>query len=175
MALVIEDGSGVTGANSYISEADARTYASDRGLTLPAAGTGTDPLIALLIKAKDYIESFRAEFQGVKAASTNPLQWPRSGAYLDGYLIGDDEVPDVLPQAQAQLAIDAYNGGVAQDLMPSSDGREVVAEAVEGAVSVQYAQNGDNNPQPMFTAARALLEPLLRSSVGGGALVAIRV
>jgi hypothetical protein len=164
VALTIEDGTGVAGANSYISVVDAQAYATARGISV----TVTE---ALLLKAMDYIEALRGEFQGTKVEGTNALQWPREGAQLDGYDIDDDEIPDILPQAQAQLACDAYT----YTLLPVSDGREVVAESVAGAVSVQYAQSGDTAPQPHFAAARALLDPLLKSAVGGGPLSSLRV
>lgn len=152
MALVIEDGSGVAGANSYISVVDAQAYATARGLAVVITE-------ASLIRACDYLESLRAEYQGTKTDEDQALQWPRYGAYLDGASIDSDEIPDVLPKAQAQLACDILAG---TDIMPTSDGREVVEETVQGAVSVKYAPTG-SAPVPQFPAARALLEPLLSS------------
>jgi len=165
MALVIEDGSGVTGANSYISVTDAKAYAAARGLTI---GTVDAAIEILLTKALDYIEALRDQFQGVKVSSTQALQWPRTGVQVDGYDVAEDEIPAILPQAQARLAVDAYT----LDLMPVGDGRAVVMERVEGAVQVQYEPGGNTNAQPSFTAAEALLDPLLRA---GGALVSVRV
>jgi hypothetical protein len=164
VALVIEDGSGVAGANSYISVSDAQAYATARGLSV----TITE---ALLIKACDYIESLRAEFQGAKSDPDNALQWPRVGVQVDGFDIDTDEIPDILPKAQAQLACDAYT----RDLMPTSDGRAVTSESVAGAVSVTYSDGGDTAPQPQLTAARALLAPLLDNASGGGYLQTVRV
>lgn len=175
MALTIEDGTGKAGANSYVSVADARAYAALRGLSLPAAGAPGDAAIeVLLIKACDFIEALRGEFQGAKTSKANPLQWPRTGVTVDGFELEDDEIPDILPQAQAQLACDCYARSDAT-LMPTGDGREVVREKVEGAVEVQYAPLGETNPQPIFTAARALLAPLLLSAISGGGLRTVRV
>jgi hypothetical protein len=168
MALIIEDGSGVAGANSYISVTNAKAYAAARGLTI---GTVDAAIEILLTKALDYIEALRGEFQGSKTDATQALQWPRAGAYLDGVEIEDDEIPAVLPMAQAQLAVDAYT----LDLMPVGDGRAVVRERVEGAVEVQYDPGGNTNAQPSLTAAMALLEPLLESAIGGGLLSSLRV
>lgn len=159
MALTIEDGSGVAGANSYIDVATARAYAAARGLTLPAADGDVE---ALLIKAMDFIEAYRGDFQGRKTAATNPLQWPRTGVILDGYSLAEDAIPQVLKDAQAQLAIDAQNA----DLMPIGTGREIVMERVD-VVQVQYAESGSTNPQPIFTKAEALLKPLLKSGLFG--------
>ena len=159
MALTIEDGSGVAGANSYIDVVAARTYAVARGLTLPAADGDVE---ALLIKSMDFIEAYRGDFQGLKTAATNSLQWPRTGVTLDGYPLAEDAIPQVLKDAQAQLAVDAQNA----DLMPAGTGREVVMEQVD-VVQVQYAETGDTNPQPIFTKAEALLKPLLKSGLFG--------
>lgn len=159
MALTIEDGSGVAGANSYIDVAAARTYAVARGLALPAADGDVE---ALLIKSMDFIEAYRGDFQGLKTAATTPLQWPRTGVTLDGYPLAEDAIPQVLKDAQAQLAVDAN----AQDLMPTGAGREVVMERVD-VVQVQYAESGNTNPQPIFTKAEALLKPLFKSGLFG--------
>jgi hypothetical protein len=159
MALTIEDGSGVAGANSYIDVATARTYAVARGLTLPAADGDVE---ALLIKAMDFIEAYRGDFQGIKTSATNPLQWPRTGVTLDGYPLAADSIPQVLKDAQAQLAVEAQNA----DLMPTGTGREVVMERVD-VVQVQYAESGNTNPQPIFTKAEALLKPLFKSGLFG--------
>lgn len=159
MALTIEDGSGVAGANSYIDVAAARAYAAARGLTLPAADGDVE---ALLIKSMDFIEAYRGDFQGLKTAATNPLQWPRTGVTLDGYPLAEDAIPQALKDAQAQLAVDAQNA----DLMPTGSGREVVMERVD-VVQVQYAESGNTNPQPIFTKAEALLKPLFKSGLFG--------
>ena len=159
MALTIEDGSGVAGANSYIDVAAARTYAVARGLTLPAADGDVE---ALLIKSMDFIEAYRGAFQGLKTAATNSLQWPRTGVTLDGYPLAKDAIPQVLKDAQAQLAVDAQNA----DLMSTGSGREVVMERVD-VVQVQYAESGNTNPQPIFTKAEALLKPLFKSGLFG--------
>jgi hypothetical protein len=164
MSLTVEDGSVVAGANSYVSVSDAQAYATARGIVV----TVTE---ALLLKAIDYLESLRAEYQGIKTDGSQSLQWPRSGVYLDGYEVGEDEIPDVLINAQIRLACEAYT----YDLMPTTEGREVIMERVEGAVTVQYAPSGDVAPQPTFTAASAMLAPLLKSALFGGSLRSVRV
>lgn len=179
MALIVEDGSGVAGANSYISVTDARAYATARGLRLPTTSaealayaaliglstlTPDEAVEILLTMGLDFIEGFRSQFQGSKTAEANALQWPRTGACLDGFELDDDEIPAVLPQAQAQLACDAYGGGTPVSLMPSgTDGREVLREKVD-VIEVQYSPGSGGSPQPTFTAARALLRPLLRGA-----------
>ncbi len=53
MAIVVEDGTQVAGANSYVSESDLTTYASDRGVALSETES------VLIIKAMDYLNTLR--------------------------------------------------------------------------------------------------------------------
>jgi hypothetical protein len=106
MALVIEDGTIVTGANSYIDIDGAKEYASSRGVDL-----GTDDALTeqRLLNAMDYLES-----QNFKGSRTDPdnqaLAWPRIGVIADGRTYGSNAIPQQLKSAQAQLAIEQFNG-----------------------------------------------------------------
>ena len=157
MALVVEDGSGVTGATSYISLVNARAFATARGKTLSSVDATAE---AALIKAMDVIESYRARFQGFKVDKDQALQWPRSGVVVDGFPVDDDEIPACLPLAQAALAIEAQT----TELFSNSDGRQIVRERVEGAVEIQYSESGSSTPQPSFGLAESLLAPLFGST-----------
>ena len=159
MALTVEDGSGVVGANSYIDVATAQAYATARGVTLPSEDADVE---VLLVKAMDYIESLRNRYQGERTYTsvTNNLVWPRIGVYVDGERIASDVVPQLVKDAQAQLAMDAQNA----DLMPTGAGREVIRERVEGAVEVEYNPLGITNIQPVLQKAKALLAPLMMTS-----------
>lgn len=170
MALTIENGTGVAGADSYVTLIEARAYAAKRGLTLPASPAGDTALEQLLTKAMDYIEWFRSRYQGLKTTATQPLQFPRTGVILDGYELASDVIPQILKDAQCQLAVDANS----TDLMPNGLGKEVVKEKVD-VVEVQYAESGVTNAQPDFTKAQALLEPLFEIGKSGFTLTSERV
>jgi hypothetical protein len=165
MALTIEDGSGVAGANSYVSVVNAQAWVTARGIIV----TMTE---ALLLKAMDYLESLRAEYQGTKTDSAQALQWPRAGVYIDGTLIDDDVIPTELIAAQCQLACDAYT----ISLLPSGDGREVVSESyAKGVVAKTYSPGSGGTARPKLRAADAFLAPLLNSALTGGFLTTVRV
>ena len=106
MAFLVEDGTGIASANSYVSIADADTYHTDRGNT---GWTGTDAVKqAALIEATDYVESHYRWATGVKASSGNGLGWPRSGAVdVYGYNLAANAVPDKVKQAVSYLALKA--------------------------------------------------------------------
>ena len=167
MAIVVEDGTGVVDANSYISVDEVKAFAALRGIALPAADGDIE---ILLIKAMDFIESYRDEFKGVKTVSDQSLQWPRIGVQVDGYDISEAVIPKVLKDAQCQLATDANT----QDLMPTGTGREVIGEKVD-VIEVTYATTGNTTVSPDFVKAKALLSPLLSTGGSGFALVTNRV
>lgn len=152
MAIIVEDGTGTNpAANSYVSEAELTTYASDRGITL----TGSTDV--LLVQAMDYIEV--QSFKGTKTSEDQPLEWPRTGAYLDGYLIPSDSIPQTLKALQMRLAMDIDAG---TDPNGVSD-QAVKQETVFGAVSVTY-QDG-SSVSSISKQVRSLLGKLTN---GGG-------
>jgi len=101
--IVVETGSGSSTANSYVSESELATYASDRGITL----TGTPSI--LIIQAMDYLES--KNFIGTKSTLEQSLQWPRTGVEIDNYYIVSNSIPVLLKEAEMELCI-ALDGGV---------------------------------------------------------------
>lgn len=153
MALTIEDGSIIAGANSYVTLVEARAFASARGITLPAEDATAE---ILAIKAVDFLEAQRNHYEGAKLERDQPLQWPRQEAYLDGFEIYEDEIPDILKNAQCQLMMDVFSG---LDLQPNGTGREVVREKID-VLETEYAQTGSGVLQPIFAKAMAYLEPL---------------
>jgi hypothetical protein len=130
MAIIVEDGTGKTDSNSYVSEADFSTYAADRGITV----TGTSA--QLLIRAMDYIEQRR--FRGVKNTKDQALQWPRYSVWIDTYSIDSDEIPLLLVEAQieAALAVDAGNNP------GSTIDRATKREKLDG-LEVEYMDNAE--------------------------------
>ena len=132
MAIIVEDGTLVAGANSYASEAELAAYADLRGIVI----TGIES--ELLITAMDYIES-RA-FLGTKKSVDQALVWPRNGVYIDGFLIADDAIPQLLKDAQmeAALAVEAGSnpsGSVARATKREKLG-EMEVEYMDGAAAV---------------------------------------
>jgi hypothetical protein len=169
MALIIEDGNIVSNANSYVTLAEARAFALARGVTLSAVDATLEPFV---IKAMDFLESLRSEYQGTKISKDQRLQWPRTGVVCDGFDIADDEIPTVLKDAQCQLIVDGSSGS---DLLPNSDGREVIREKID-VLETEYAPSSSGGtPSPTFTKALALLQPLFEASASGVFLTTSRI
>lgn len=154
MAIVVEDGTGVTGANSYATEAELSAFAAARAVTLSGSYTTEQ----LLILAMDYIESFR--FKGWKVLSTQSLQWPRTSVYIDGYYNDDDDIPNELKNALMQTAIAIDAGNSPQQNIP----RKTIREKV-GDLEVQYAESSVS--VVMDKKIQAFLYKLLDNGAGG--------
>lgn len=160
MSLIVEDGTGVSGANSYVTAADAIAYATGRGIPFPTDDTTVE---TLLINAMDYLETYRDRFTGKPVSSTQSLQYPRECSTVDGVAFPDNAIPNNLKLAECQLATDCYTTG---DLMPSTDGYAVSSEKVD-VLQITYAAQGRTGPidvaAPTFPKAQAFLAPLLKT------------
>ena len=133
MTLTVETGAIVTGANSYISRADAIAYAANRGVTL-ADTTATD---AMLIKATDYLETYAARYRGIPVTRDQPLAWPRWDVTdEDGLYVDSATIPTAIANATCEAALRIIAG---TDLDPDRDrGGRIKSESV-GSLSVVYA------------------------------------
>jgi len=130
MAIIVEDGTIVTSANSYVTETEFESYLEDRGVTVTQ-----DPGV-LLISAADYLETFRNQYRGALVDRDQALAWPRSGAVVEGFEWDDDEIPRQVLLAQMIVAMEIDEG--TDPLNPPTD-LPITKERVEGAVEVQYA------------------------------------
>lgn len=154
--IIIEDGSQVPGANSYISEADLNDYVNDRDITL------TQSASALIYQSMAYIET--RNYQGSKVSSTQPLQWPRNNVYIDDYLFPNNLIPIELTNAQAEtcLSIDSGNNPA------STTGRAIKREKIDGAVEREFMDNASSTPT--YTSINVWLSKLLADGSGLGSI-----
>tara|TARA_R110000772_G_scaffold268565_2_gene396219 strand:- start:4739 stop:5254 length:516 start_codon:yes stop_codon:yes gene_type:complete len=162
MALIIEDGTIISGANSFATVAECRAFAELRGLELPAADAGVE---ILLIKAADFIFSLEANFQGYREDADQDLPFPRYPVTLYGTELATGVIPKILKHGQCRLAYDASLA----DLQATGAGRVVKKEGV-GPLSVEYGDDGASNPQVQLTAALTILAPLFNftsTAIGG--------
>mgnify|MGYP000417857651 CR=1 FL=1 len=151
MALVVEDGTLVSGADSYVTLAEFKAWADKRGVTY-----GTDSAVTQQIyRAMDYIESLN--FIGEKSDENQALQWPRDQVVIDGYYIDSDEMPNELKVAVYESIKAEIDG---DSRMTASD-RRTISEKV-GDLQVTYANNADvKRSIPAVTRAlRKLIRPM---------------
>lgn len=188
MALTIEDGTQPAGADSYVTVDEARTYADKRGLSLPVADADVEKL---LIKANDYIESRRHDYQGTKATATQSLVWPRIDWKIDCQCPQDDTadpivyiIPQELKNAQIQLAVESHAG---VPLFPSpvtsaTSSVGAVTEETLGPLTVKYSDKqtsesvnvADPAKGIIIATVETLLKPLMLDGCNTSYLTAIR-
>lgn len=161
MALVVETGAIVHGADSYVSLADARALATGYGLTLPADDTEAE---AALRNGAVYVGLQEPSMCGRRVSAAQSLAYPRQGVSLYGFALAHDIIPPQVIHAQVVAAVEY---GLGTDVRASSDGRVTETERVEGAVTVSYFNNGATGATTTITAALDALRPLLCGSVNG--------
>lgn len=107
MALVIEDGSLVAGANSFVTRAAIIGYAADRGVTLEDTAA-TD---VFAFAAMDFLQT--QCFKGDPVAPSQNLPFPRNGL-VDGDTAAGfaHTIPTGIKNAQLQLALDSASGTI---------------------------------------------------------------
>lgn len=105
LTLVVEDGTGLTTANSYVTRAEASEILEANILAFPTwSALSGDAQDATLIYATRYLDA-RARWEGVKTFSASALRWPRTGVVdRDGETVADNVVPFQVKQATAELA-----------------------------------------------------------------------
>ena len=79
MAFVftVDDGTGLTGSNSYVSVSDTDDYHTGRGNTSWTDGSITDASKKdALVRATDYVDKrFGSKYRGWRSSTTQALQW----------------------------------------------------------------------------------------------------
>ena len=162
MSLVVEDGTGKSDAESFISVADASTYFTARGVTTwDALDTGEETVNreAALRKATDYLTAvYRDRWEGVRYTEDQALDWPRAGVVRDSWQVDTDEIPIEVQRAEAELALKSASADLLADQT-----RGVTSEKV-GDIEVSYDKN---SPQATrYKQIDAMLRPFLNSAVG---------
>lgn len=164
MTLIVEDGTGLETAESYVSVAEADTYHLARG---NAAWTGSDTIKeAALRRATTFIDSsYRSRWVGTAVNGRDQaLAWPRTDAVdTSGDDIDDEQVPREVKQATMEAALRelATPGSLNPDLVQSE---RVLREKV-GDLEVQYADvAGVDASRPFLTIVNDLVSGLLSSS-----------
>jgi hypothetical protein len=174
MAFILEDGTGVAGANAYVDPAYVTAYLTDRGRETEntwSTRSEAEQKVAC-IKATDYIELMNsARFAGYKEFPDTPqgLSFPR-------ILLADREgrpvtgIPEKIKQAAAEYSVRALAAELLPDPSLSSVGGEIIeTEQVVGPIKnrVKY-QPGTTSAVIIkpYPAADRLLAEFWRPSGG---------
>ncbi len=167
MTLIVEDGNGIAGADSYATEAQADLYHENRGNT---AWYSVADKEAALRKATDFmLQTYRQAWKGFRVDPQQALDWPRYDVFTEGhkfgrfssdYLIPSNVVPVEVRNACIELALKV----TVEDLNPDLT-QQILSNTV-GPISVTYSA-----ASPQYKRFRAI-DMMLRHLLDGNALSA---
>jgi len=165
MALVVEDGTIVADADSYVALADATAYHAALG---NSGWTGTDEVKEqALRKATMFVDNrYGARFKGTRVEKTQSLAWPRSDvADVDGFDVDDDEIPAALKKAVMEAALRVVQGtDLSPDLERGGDIKRTASAVGPISTEVEYMDGASRTTT--FTMIEDLLRPVLNTSSG---------
>lgn len=149
MALIVEDGTGLPNANSFVTVADVTEYIAK--YTVSGVNTVWDALDTagkerhIQLATQHLVIKYDGRWKGTISTNTQALPWPRAGA-CDGenLLIDNNKVPQEVKDASAELVLRILSSG---ELLPDST---VATAAIQStavrvgpiAKTVVYASGG---------------------------------
>lgn len=164
VTLIIEDGTSNPDANTYIDEAFATDYLEGKGIVVPAQ----TKLLPLIVQATDYMECI-TRYMGQKTVPDQALQFPRTGARVNGVLLEPTAVPTALKRAQAQLVADMVSTG--RPLL-SSKTEYVLKSRTLGPLKQEWAAGNQTvvgaDPHPRFW---SYINQFLNGGVSNGGVI----
>ena len=169
MALIVEDGTGLTDSNTYADVATFQAYADSigRGSEVPTVAEEAE---ALLIRAMYVLES--KCWKGYRTYPENPqaLDFPRTGLSYDGVTVPGDSIPTQLINAQCQYGLTAGTQSLF-GVAPAGTGGSVIEERVEGAVTIKYGPSSGSTSETFDAMAESMISDF---ECDAGALFGIR-
>jgi hypothetical protein len=135
VALIIEDGSIVANANSFVTASEMFSYAALRGVAITADTTTQEQHIIL---AMDYLVSREQSMKGTRVSDLQELPYPRFNVRYNGYYITGSEIPKELKNAQIELAIQLGS----TELLLSEKTDNVQSISLDGVISKSFFSGG---------------------------------
>jgi hypothetical protein len=160
--VVVEDGTGLPLADSYVSEDYLDAYIDARAITL-ASGDAE----AALVRATAAIDArYAGAFPGYRLAGRSQgLEWPRQNAWdAQGWLIPDNIVPVEVLDATCEAAIRELSEP--GSMMPDLKRGGAIQSVRAGSVAVTYASNA--SAQTSFTLIDGIIANVLSGAQSGG-------
>lgn len=168
MALIVEDGTGVSGAESYAAVATVTAYWAARPhRTQAAAWSGASDAAkeGAAREASQYLDAiYGAYYRGTRDSYDQGLLWPRSDALDDA----GDALPDLPPQivsAACELAARAVSAPLIKDAENANGIKRKRAKAGPAETETEYS--GSAMTEPRYGAVGQMLAPVLNGAQPG--------
>lgn len=162
MALIIENGTGVAGANSYLTEVDAKAVALDYGISLPTDATEAE---TALRQGYLNINTNERLIQGERVYQIQTGAFPRKRVHANGFLVGDNIIPEDVKLAQIYAA-SAIASGV--DTNAVDNGQKLSSFNVDGVYSESYQDGSRVKVNSRIQGVYNSLYPYYKMALSGG-------
>ena len=164
--LIIEDGTVVANANSWVTDAEYKAFAKLKGYSIPATQPDRE---ANLANAYDFINfTYEDRLQGWRITpQTQTGCMPRSYIYAYDVLVASTSIPQDFKNAQ-MLASFSINAGVDTNAVKTD--ANLASFTVVGVYSETY-QDGSSTPTlAQMPAVSKVLRPYTKAGLNGGGL-----
>ena len=158
MTIIVEDGSIVTGSNSFVTRADYIAYALSIGIVIQDNSTADNHLVI----AGEYIAMHEKNLIGEKVSRDQSMPYPRNNLYINGWTWLSNEIPSDVILCQINYALDLNAG---EDLYNRSinPNRLVIKERVEGVVERDYASTQSDQKLNKVSRGDVFLNSLIKN------------
>ena len=167
MALIVEDGSVVANADSFLSLVGARTLAANYGVSLPVDDTEAEVSLR-----QGYLNLLNQErnLQGSRVGADQTGIYPRVGVYNNCFPIANDVIPEEIKLGQLYAA-EAISQGTSVNEVTS--GERLKSFNVQGVYSEAYQDGSSANLNSTIQGVVNSIYPLTKagfaaSPCGGG-------
>lgn len=155
MAIVVEDGTIVADANSYVTLAEVRDYATLRGITVPAADGDLEKHLHL---AMDWFES--EDFPSARFDATQELSFPRDVIVVDGVRYMEGAIPKLVKQIICEATCTSVTIALQPQFAGSSLG-QLKRKKIDVLEKEYFPSQGTASYMPILAKLDALMEKLL--------------
>jgi hypothetical protein len=173
LALTLEDGTGVTGANTYVTQTNAVTYATNWGFTSFTGAASQTQINALYYGAYALDKLYGRKYISVLPPVSNQgLLWPRYTIMGNDFrMYSQGQIPQCLQDAQCELA-NMYIQGIS--LFPNESNNRLFKDGSVQVGSIKQNQIYWKIPTDVehydgFRKVELILEPILEQENNNGA------
>lgn len=158
--FVVEDGTGLTDSNSYLSVVDSIQYHENHAAPATWTALSSSDKEKHIRIATQYIDAvYGPRLKGVRKTDSQALLFPRYGVYSeDGYCYSTTEVPQAVKDATAELALRSLTESLIVD---QTDASLVVKDIKVGPIEIKKEYSGGSLSQKKYSIADALMQDLL--------------
>lgn len=166
ITLIIEDGSIVEDANTYVDSAGAFATAYFEAHLYATTWTAatSEQKKAAVVQATRTIDSL-ITWKGRKTDQDQPRQWPRYQVFAEGFLVPDDQVPRAVQEATLEMAMALLERNRLAD-SAATQGVNAL-KLGQGALELELTPDKTTELKAIPDIVRQLLEPYGMTKGGG--------